>query len=178
MDLSTLTPFFKRISIRGRVAYCIMCLENAFEKEKIESQESFSLLEKLWAFTNSHTLDEWDEMINDVTPCCILDENFDVNDFVEDANIVYRFKDFYEKLPEYLNDIIDLTIGVGVGSLYGGVGSYSKRTLEPTLNVVELIVANDVIMPHIGLVANYSFDDFHGWGYAFTREDVIKGELG
>ena len=42
----------KKISIRGRVAFGICCLENAMEKYKINGQGWNLLLEKLWSFTS------------------------------------------------------------------------------------------------------------------------------
>ena len=43
---------FKKISIRGRVAFGICCLENAMDEYKVSGEGWNILLERLWSFTS------------------------------------------------------------------------------------------------------------------------------
>lgn len=163
----------KSISIRGRLAFCLKCLENAFLQEGKTGVESNFILGNLWEFTSSNALDDWEPKIDEITPVCLLDGKFDISEFyIIDHEMVVRLRNFYLSNPEYLNELIDYSISVGVNNIYGNTNEYSSLTLEPTLKVIELCEINNVTIPPIKNFVRFSYNIDNGWGRTFDRNDV------
>src|SRR5687768_15520281 len=113
---------FKEISIRGRLAYGVTCLEKALEQFNIKND----LIEKevlpvIWEFTKSTDLAKWEESINKIDP---LNE------------VSGPLKDLYGQLPSFIPEMISNVIEIGAGNLYGGTGEYSLSTLQPLKRVL------------------------------------------
>lgn len=69
---------FKTISIRGRFAFGVMCIEKYLFENKIENPWVEKILILLWEFTNSESLDIWDEKISDINPQNILEVDYEM----------------------------------------------------------------------------------------------------
>jgi hypothetical protein len=163
----------KMLSIRARMAYCILCLENTLNAADIDVGELKVLLEELWKFTSSDRLDEWEERIRELTPYVLLDDKFDIDQYVYfDRECIYLYRSLYQQLPQYIIDIIDYSISVGVDNIYGGTSSYSPDTLASTVKVIDLCQSQNIPLPAIEKVLRYSFSSNNGWGENFERADL------
>ncbi len=157
----------KRISIRGRFAFCLACLHNSLIKEGIDAQKLRILLDRLHDFLSSVKLSVWETKAVEVSPDTLLDIHAD-NDLgayktlsKEEAEYL---KNMYTTLPKAIVQLIDLTISVGLSNLYGGTGEYSSHTLEPVLQVVDVMEQSGYQMPDISAYERYRFAEDHGWG--------------
>jgi hypothetical protein len=167
--------FFKGISIRGRFAFGALCIENAFEKERIAGDVPKQLLTEIWQYTATDRLDNWEERINNIAPVCLLDDKFDINTFNSFTPIqILQFKAFFESLPAYIVDIVDFTIEIGVSNIYGGTGAYSETTLGHLMQVVNVASLHDVRIPDHNLFHQFPFSEVHGWGRRFTRGELLR----
>jgi len=89
----------KYISIRGRMAFAIFCLEKYLEKiEVIQNPDLQKLLSNLWEFTTTNRAGEWDDTIFEYSPECIL-ETMETKDYsyykVLSRDTLKRYHDLY-----------------------------------------------------------------------------------
>lgn len=133
----------KKVSIRGRVAYCVCLCKEALIEEHISSELLTVALKKIGTFCESDTLDIWEKEISEYMPCVLQDKKNNFNTFENSSNPdALRLKKEYERLPKYIVDMIDNTIEVGLANLYGGTGIYSESSLKCCLDVVQLAINN------------------------------------
>jgi len=71
--------------------------------------------------------------------------------------------------------MIDLCIDIAVLNLYGGVTGVSAITLEPAIKVITLCIAHSISLPSADPVIGSSIRDYNGWGFHFSRGDLLKG---
>ena len=159
----------KRISIRGRMYLCLICIENAFKHHNINNDESKLIIKIIREFLDSDNLSDWEELANNIQPINILDNKFNIYDFSFEHKIVLKLKLFYAHIPRYLVEMIDYTLNVGLNNLYGGTGEYSSLTLEPVLKVKEICKENNIEFPDINNFLKYSYQDNDGWGYLINE---------
>jgi len=166
---------FKKISIRGRFAFGIKCIERYISENKIEINRIDKLLSQLWEFTESENLDVWDEKISDLNPTNILEVEYEKfpNDFPTiDASEYKELKKIYQNLDEDLIKLISETIEIGTSNLYGGTGEYSAYSLIPTIEVYK--IAEKVLskMPDVNSFIQFKFSEFNGWGDKIVRYNI------
>lgn len=172
----------KHISILGRVALGIRCLEIFGEALGINREEKIiRLLRLLWDFTSTSQLDVWETQIHEFDPA-FLQEEAALNDFkgvevLTQAEALDYYK-FYQQLPvDYLNSI-SLVIEIGRNNLYAGTGEYSSSTLVPLLELQRIMEQNQIPCPALEPFEKSHFSEFHGWGFprerAFFFEDGLE----
>ncbi|GAA4506313.1 hypothetical protein GCM10023172_35430 [Hymenobacter ginsengisoli] len=159
LPMHQLTEQLKLVSITGRMAYAITCLEIIIRDEKLNEVEFQPLLDALWDFTSNPDLSDWEELIMP---------------FIPDSEIPGQKYDYkpYQHLSQELLACIDEIIEVGRGNLYAGVRTHSPATLESTLQVVRYMLANNHPLP---LIENFqrspfTLQDQHGWGKRLNRD--------
>lgn len=157
----------KKISIRGRFAFCLACLHNAMQQEGISSQRLALVLERMSAFLNTNHLDDWEKKIVEVSPDTLFDDHpdnkFDDYETVSAAELL-QLMSTYKDIPKNILELIDLSINVGLSNLYGGTGEYSPLTLDATAKVINLMISSGYPLPSLQEFASYSFNDNNGWG--------------
>ncbi|MET4105917.1 hypothetical protein [Hymenobacter sp. UYP22] len=168
--LQQLEDHLKGVSITGRMAYCISCLESALASEQLHGPELENLLAHLWEFTSSTDLGDWEERIMDFLPEVILDSSQKQPAFLT-VEAAKQLKKIYSVLSPSLLQCIDDIIEVGRGNLYAGTVGHSQNTLAPTMSVVRYMVAKGYALPAIDkfLRSPFSEQDSHGWGKRLDR---------
>ena len=165
---------FRDISIRGRLAFGMTCLEEVLRKYNINDELLDTIvLPKIWEFTSSSHLDEWEMKINEIDPTCVLDielteQNFDLTTI--SYNTYRDLLNLYKTLPTEIVELIAEIIRIGVANIYGGTESYSPATLEPLANVLIICKRLNVDLPKIDQFKKSTFSQFHGWGDERPRE--------
>lgn len=170
MQDETIEEVIKRISIRGRLAFGIKCIEQYVFENKISNRWIDKLIDTLWEFTSSTQLDFWESKIRDLEPINILDnhpDNVPSNYSLTESDF-YELRAFYQSLSKDFTDLIDYTIEIGTGNLYGGTGKYSEFTLKPTIKVYEL--SNRLLnkVPDINKFLMFGYMEGNGWGRLFN----------
>lgn len=166
---------FKKISIRGRFAFGVKCIERYISENKIEIKSIDKLLTQLWEFTESENLDVWDEKISDLNPTNILEIEYEKfpDDFPTiDASKYKELKKNYQNLNQDLIKLISKTIEIGTSNLYGGTGAYSNHSLIPTIEVYKIAEKSLSKMPDVNSFIQFRFSEFNGWGNKIVRHNI------
>lgn len=169
---NTIENHFKTISITGRLAFAIKCLEQYIKEQKLESTWLDRLIDVLWDFTTSEDLGKWDKKISNLDPNNIIDTHPDNKasdyDFLT-ASEFNELKTYYAGISEALSLLIDLTMDIGTSNLYGGTGEYSKYTLESTVRVYWFAKENIDKIPDINKFKISPYSEDRGWGNNIER---------
>lgn len=122
LDVATDLRSALMVSIRGRFAFALVCIERSASLLAVQSPALNELLETLWDFTSSMDLGQWEsEVLARVTPMLAA---------IDGANAQ---EDALSTLPAPLRrQLYDAVEEVGRGNLYGGVVGVSEATLNGT----------------------------------------------
>src|SRR4051812_45060808 len=102
----------KRISIRARVAYSILCLERAVFAMGKKKSDWNVLLNRLWSYTDLEYLDEWHECVAELIPSTIIqcktyNECIGSDDVVcLDLVIFVNLKRIYSEADDFVLEIV------------------------------------------------------------------------
>lgn len=155
-----MTDNFNDISIRGRLAFGMTCLEKLVDNLNSDHPLLQTIVfPKIWQFTSTDDLAEWEQNIRDVDPVCVLDDNADSD-----------LKTLYDKLPKDIVSTIENVIEIGTANIYGGTGDNAPMTLEPLSSVINTMTKLEVPLPDIKPFKKSIFSEFHGWGDKQTRD--------
>jgi hypothetical protein len=165
---------FKNISIRGRMAFGIKCLEIALLREGFNQPVLSTLLERLKEFVENDRLDIWEQRVGDVAPYSILDDHPE-NNYQEYETVsideIEQLKDIYISMPEAIVNLIDLVIKIGESNLYAGVGDYSEDSFDAISEVVREVRLLNIDLPDVKRYMISPFTEYGGWGYKRSISD-------
>jgi hypothetical protein len=169
----TFSDRLKETSIRGRVALGIACLETYFKHLNLQDDTLVKeLLDKLWEFTSSNSLDEWEYEIKGILPTVILNskasEKFENVSFLKHPQSK-AYQMLYLTLPESLVTMIDTVADIGFANLYAGTAGYSKGSFDDTMVVIDLMNQSQLPLPDLARFERSEFSEFHGWGNAVNK---------
>jgi len=170
----------RQISIPGRLAYSIECLENVIsilidKSIIIKSDEIFIrlIIDRLWEFTESQDLSVWEKRGVEISPFVIFDvheENYFEDYETLSVQELHDLKSFYEKCPNYLNDVIDNCVEIGLSNLYGGITGVAQTSIDKVKNIIELLAENKIKIPNVDRYSKFKFKN--GWADNFTKADI------
>jgi hypothetical protein len=175
---------FKQISIRGRFAFGIICLENLLAYFNIESQLLKTIVQNHWRFTNLEKLGELEDYFTTIKPWCILSDypKLKVNpekmhEFGYDHITLEEMKstyDLYCTLPKDVTGILSELSTIANANISAGCGEYSHLTFQPTVKILEIMGSYPVnIIPEPKMFLFSSFKENNGWGEKFTKEQIF-----
>ncbi len=162
----------KQISIRARVAFGILCLENALDNLELKSNWQ-KVLEVLWIQTDIEYVDEWLYIVSKIMPDCILEDNYEDNKIIslQDYNTL---KLLYSSSPKYILELIEFVFEIGTIELYGKIMDYSEKTTQMVLEIIRIMEINKINYPELKLFDKYSILENNGWGRRFTKEQIFN----
>ena len=169
---NTVEDHFKKISITGRFAFGVTCLEHYIKEQTLESKWLDRIINVLWEFTTSKDVTDWNKRISELDPNNILDKNPNNKASHYDSLTELEFnelKKYYRGLPKDLLLLIDLVIDIGTSNLYGATGDYSKSTLESTMMVYKFSQEKIDAMIDINKFKVSKFSEQNGWGNAIEK---------
>lgn len=167
VDVEAVNGWIDNISIRGRMAYVLLCVETTLNQWNIASGEIRSILAKFWEFTSSTELDIWDTEAQRVQPYLYA--------FYED----FLHKKQWREMAEFLS-ISELTerqqetLGRELVCLHGlsanlFSGYESELTAAPLLEIIKIMVASGLTLPDRISVSLSSVEEDGGWGHPRPR---------
>jgi len=169
---NTVEDHFKKISIIGRLAFGVTCLEQYIQEQNLESKWLDRIINVLWEFTISKDATGWNNRISELDPNNILDKNpcNKASDYDTLTELEFNeLKKYYGGLPKDLLLLIDLVIDVGTSNLYGATGDYSKSTLESTMMIYKFSQEKIDKMIDINKFKISKFSEQGGWGNAIEK---------
>jgi hypothetical protein len=159
------------ISIRGRVAYSALCLENAINKLKCKNSGWNSVLDIIWSFTSIQYVDDWLYMISHVMPSSILEDDYEENEMLG-FDKYQEIKSLYHITPSVIFEILEFIYECGTVDLYGKIIDNSPKTLRIINDLEKIMKENEIPLPNTKVLEKYHFEENEGWGKTFNRQDL------
>ena len=163
--MKKITEKLKSVSVAGRIAFIIMCIEKYLVAQYPEKDWT-PLAEEMWKFNDSYW-DEWLDSFVDLFPECI-----DENDSFEEYTGKYSydtFRNLYKDLRNNeLNEILDLfNCFMGI-YLYTRVCDNTERMFPEVIEeIVSYLTRNNISVPDVEKVAFSDIKQHHGFGDRF-----------
>lgn len=174
----------KKLSIRGRFAYGLICLEILKEKLNQNLPEFELLIENMWKITNTDKLGWWQTEFIENNPLVLIEDyklmtegkvTFEQIGFetIQNETEFESKISFMKLLKEPIPSIIDKLCQIANQNISAGCGQYSELTLLPTIELIKIIENSQIVKrPDIQIVEFSQFSENNGWGDKFDR--VIK----
>lgn len=161
---------FIDISIRGRVAFSIQCLENALIHFEIEIGEWRLLLKHLWEYTDAEFVDEWMYLISEMLPEHLLEfDTYEAHDFeyIKESEFEYLYNLYSgNNFNDTLGSIISIIYKIGTCDVYERFENISKESLDYIEKLIVCMSSNCIDIPD-----SKKFNDFlyseGGYGLRF-----------
>lgn len=144
------------ISIRGRVAFGVACLENVCWSWGLVGKEFDQLLKKFWDFTESLDLCRWEREVAALIP-----------DTIQELAQLYPTAGLTPEQVGILFALLQTVWEIAIGNAYGAFRS--GFTLLPTLDLVGLMQDADVYPPDIRPFKKSPVSEDGGWGRPVPR---------
>lgn len=156
---------FKTISIRGRIAYGIMCAES-YALSKYPDRDWKSLFQVLWGISCDDVYwDEWASDVIDRLPEIVFSD--DPRDHEEtDPVALEQYRALYQGMPEAFNRILSDIVDIEEADAYTVVEGHGAEALESLLDIVDAMRDEGVALPNPSAVASMTFEG-DGRGPAF-----------
>jgi hypothetical protein len=161
---------FKMVSIRGRLAYAISCLENALKYYKCNTTDWRIVLEQLWTYTDIQFFDDWHYTIAEILPESVLESNiFDVDDheYINEMQFIC-LHNLYSNTNNEIKDIIQFIFNIGICEFYGKLENYGQLTLDNMEVLINYMISNSIPLPDMSRFKVFYYDDGNGWGEKFS----------
>lgn len=163
--MKKITEKLKSVSVAGRIAFILMCIEKYIVTQYPEKDWT-PLAEEMWKFNDSYW-DEWLYSFIDLFPECI-----DENDSFEEYTGKYSydiFRNLYKDLKNNdLNEMLDLLNDFMGIYLYTRVCDYTESMFPEVIEeVVGYLTKNNIPVPDVGKVSFSEFRYNKGFGKKF-----------
>lgn len=168
---------FKQISIRGRVAYCIKCLET-YIKNKYQNRKLDQVIDMAChIIDDSDFIDENAHKYMEIIPEYLFEfDNFERLDFDYMSNDDY--KKYISIIPkpqedEDLNNLMHYIYDVAIEYCYVALDKDASETMTYIMKTIEILKKNKLEVPSIEPFKKYKFEEYNGWGEYIKKEDFL-----
>ncbi|AEA42353.1 hypothetical protein [Fluviicola taffensis] len=168
----------EKISIRGRVAFGILCLEMFIKHLNYDFSKWKIIIDELWSFTNSN-IGLWHEKISEMTPFSILEEIPFEKKGCECINEKKHneLQLLYKNSNAEILKIINLIFDIGTRDSYSSISNFSPDTIKYLNEIISILEQNSIQLPNEKLFINQSISENQGWGKEFSKEDILSEEI-
>ncbi|MGM9984101.1 MAG: hypothetical protein ACI38O_05370 [Fibrobacter intestinalis] len=173
---------FNEVSLRGRVAYAILCAEKYFTVVYPDRDWKI-IFEICWRFTDdSMYLDAWADSMCDILPECLLEfDGYNRPDgpyeYITEEQYT-TIKNLYAGIKDDVNVILKAIRDMEEEYAYTVIEEYGKGSIETLSSIVKMLEEKNIALPDPQLVAFSKFSEEDGWGKAFDGTKlsmVLKG---
>lgn len=176
----------KAISIRGRFAYGLICLEKLAQQQGFNIKQFLELLDEMWQVTCSEKLGSWEDFLLANNPKVIIPDfeafvqgritfkQIGLNYFRNEAELFAKV-DFLKALPQPALDLLEKLEEIANRNLFADTGRYSESTFQLFVEMLSVLDAIEGFQrPEIDCVAFSHFNHNYGWGHPFKKENIQK----
>lgn len=164
---------FKDISLRGRVAFSINCLEKYLSNLTIDLNDWNIVLYKYWSFTDIEFLDDWNEIISEILPDNLLEfDNYQKHGF--DYLNEDEFQNLYSLYQHIDNNVIELMrliFELGNSHAYSVIMKEGTASLCILQDILVFMNSHNIELPPIEVYQSMLIQDNRGWGNKFRGKD-------
>lgn len=164
---------FNNISMNGRLAYQLMCLES-YLVGKYSDRDFTKLMSFLWQVTSDMWWNEFADYVMDLTPSAL----FEYNSYDKQEWLILS-KEQYNELTPLLKDLDDEVSDLfGLlreqAYVYEGtiVPTNTKESIAIIFQTIEILENNNIKLPDIAKVQFSTIDQFNGWGDKFDGKKL------
>ena len=163
---------FKTISIRGRIAYGIMCAES-YALSKFPDRDWKPLFQVLWGISSDEVYwDEWASDVIDRFPEMVLSD--DPRDWEEtDPEVLEQCRALYRGMPEAFDRILSGIVDIEEADAYTVVEGYGAAALESLQGIIDVMRSEGVELPDPSPVEPMRFEG-DGRGGAFDARPLSR----
>ena len=165
---------FENISIRGRIAYTIMCAEN-YVLEKYPNRNWKPLFCELWKIASSDIYwDQWAERIIEIIPEYLYEfPDYETSDFEYLTKQEYElFSKLQAKMPKDWNTILQTIYDMEEINAYTNVHGVGIDTLILLEKIVDIMKKENVKFPDPKAVSFSAFSQREGRGDPFDAKKL------
>lgn len=157
----------EEISLRGRIAYAIMCIE-AYLKNEYPNKNWMILSQKMWEATNS-SLEEWFFSFKEFIPEFVFEfQNYEASDFEYiSKNDYYYLTKLYQDVKNDVNELLQLLNWIVELYLYTVIPGIGKDSIDIIKKIEKYLISRKVILPDLQKISFSKFSELHGWGNCF-----------
>lgn len=164
---------FINISMRGRIAYAIMCFDSLI-KEKYPNYNWATLLNKLWNVTNAEFLDEWASMIIEYIPEYMLEfSTYEESEFEFITKEEYEIlKQIYNDVDGMVNDFLKMIRDMEEIYAFSNIPNHGIESIDIFLKIIKSLEEQEISKPDISKIENITFDERNGWDNRFDGKKL------
>ena len=164
------TTDFECISMNGRMAYSILCVE-AFLLNKYPSDDWTILSKLMWKSTSS-LWDEWDKKYIEIIPEYLFEKNtYEESDFESLSKEEYeQFSTLLHGKENTVNQILLKIQDLYEIYCYSSIPGHGTEASQIVVDIVEILKESNITPPDISLVQFSHFSEKNGWGNCFDGE--------
>ncbi len=169
---------FNNISMNGRLAYQLMCLEK-YLSTKYPTRDFSDLMSLLWQGTNGLYWNEFADYVMDLSP-----SNMTEFDSYEKQEWMILSKELYDTLfpcIQGLDSNVDSLFSTLKDQSYIYEGTViplpGKESIDIVFETIKILKENNISLPDISKVQFSTINQFNGWGNPFdgtTLSIIIK----
>ena len=158
---------FDNISMNGRMAYAILCIEKylitEYPKENWTEQSKI-----MWGATSMYW-DEWDDKFIEVIPEYLFEFNtYAESGFEKISEEEYNsFVTLLKDKPATVNNLLMKLHRIQEVYCYSSIPDNGKEASQLVLDICDILDQNGVTLPDVNAVTFSSFSERDGWGNKF-----------
>lgn len=164
---------FENISLRGRMAYVIMCAER-YALAKKPNAEWQPVFKDFWSITKDIMWDDWSDRVIDLLPEYIYElEAYDPDEFSWlDEEGFKQLKKLYDDMGDAWSAILRNLVDMEEIYAYTSIPGTGSESIALAEEAIELVRSCGVDLPDVEQVAFSSFDDNGGRGNPFDAKPL------
>lgn len=160
---------FKKISLRGRVAYAVRCFEYLLLDLGYDKEQWRFILEIMWEFSNAQYLDHCSYKLNEIIPYNLLEfKTYEEHDFeyLSKKDFYYLY-DLYQNIDEKIIDYMELIHDIGTSHIYSCIIDYGVESFECLKKMIDYMKKNNLQVPDCIDFEQFSISQNEGFGDNF-----------
>ena len=166
------TSDFSNISMNGRMAYSILCVEKVLVAKYPD--DDWSVLSKeMWKATSTYW-DEWGNRFIEIIPEYLFEfDTYEESDFEGITKDEYDyFVNLLKGRSDVLNQLLLKLYELQEVYCYTSIPGNGPKASEIVLDICNTLEQNSISLPDISTVAFSNFSEKDGWGYDFDGESI------
>lgn len=169
---------FNEISMNGRMAYLILCVER-YVKTKYPDKDWSVLSQWMWDSTSEYW-DEWDSKFMEIIPEFLFEfDSYEESDFECISEDEYNyFSSLYDGLSDEFNSLLLKLHELQQVYCYESIPGNGMDASKIAIEACSILENNNIALPELEKVAFSRFSEKKGWGNNFdgTRISLILNQ--
>lgn len=163
---------FENISMKGRMAYLILCIET-YLNELFPDKDWHILSQWMWPVTSEYW-DEWDDRFIEIIPEYLFEfDSYEDSDFESLSLEDYEyFTGLFADMPEDFNQLLLSLHEMQKVYCYTSIPGKGTESIKIIDEVCSILEKTDLALPDITTVEFSHFTEKDGWGEDFDGTNL------